>query len=157
MKTLLLIALVSLAVAVPANAAPPTLTGTVGPGFTITLKKSGTKVTSLKAGKYKFVVTDKSRIHDFRLTGPKGFSKVLTGLAYTGTKTYTITLTPGTWRYVCHPHSTTMKGSFTVKRCELTPETFTAARVHHSPTTGELITLTEMQMFFRGGSSAPDQ
>jgi plastocyanin len=116
MKTLLLIALLALAIALPANGATQatTLTGTVGPGFTITLKKAGVKVKTLKRGTYKFVVSDKSSIHNFHLKGPKGYSKQLTTVAYTGTKTYTITLTPGVWRYVCDPHSTTMKGSFTV-------------------------------------------
>ena len=114
MKTLLLIALLGLAVALPADAATPTLTGTVGPGFTITLKKAGVKVTTLKHGTYKFVISDKSSIHNFHLKGPNGYSKVLTGIAYTGTKTYTITVKPGTWRYVCDPHALTMKGSFKV-------------------------------------------
>ena len=121
MKTLLLIALLALVVAVPANAVPaahPKLVGTVGPGFTITLKKSGVKVKTLKAGTYDVVINDKSSIHNFHLIGPKGYSKVLSGISYTGTKTYSgtkaIKLTPGTWRYVCDPHATTMKGSFKV-------------------------------------------
>jgi len=117
MKTLLTIALLALAVAVPASAAtPPTLTGTVGPGFTITLKKGTTKVTSLKARAYKFVITDKSSMHNFHLKGPHGYSKVLTGIGYVGKKTYTITLTPGTWSYVCDPHVSSMHGSFKVTR-----------------------------------------
>jgi plastocyanin len=118
MKKLLISALLGLAVTVPANAVtiPPTLTGTVGPGFTITLKKGTTKVTSLKARAYKFVITDKSSMHDFHLKGPHGYSKVLTGLGYTGKKTYTITLTPGTWSYVCDPHVSSMHGSFKVTR-----------------------------------------
>jgi len=116
MKTLLLITLLSLVIAVPANAAIPTLTGAVGPSFTITLKKAGVKVKTLKRGTYKFVVTDKSSIHNFHLKGPNGYSKVLTGVSYTGTKTFKIVLTPGTWRYICDPHATTMKGSFTVTR-----------------------------------------
>jgi hypothetical protein len=53
-----------------ASAAVPTLTGTDGPGFTITLKKGKTNVRSLKAGKYKIVVKDLSNIHNFHLTGP---------------------------------------------------------------------------------------
>ena len=114
MKKLLLIPVLALGVAAPANAATPTLTGTVGPGFTITLKKAGTKVTSLKRGTYKIVVSDKSNIHNFHLKGPNGYSKELTGIGYKGTKTYTITLKPGTWRYVCDPHFLTMKGSFKV-------------------------------------------
>jgi plastocyanin len=121
MKTLLLIALLALAVAVPADAVThPTLTGTVGPGFTITLKKGTAKVATLKAGTYNIVINDKSNIHNFHLMGPKGYSKVLSGIGYVGQKKYTgktaIKLTPGKWRYVCDPHALTMKGSFTVTR-----------------------------------------
>jgi plastocyanin len=116
MKTLLIIALLSLVVAVPANAVTPTLTGTVGPGATITLKKGTTKVTTLKAGTYRFVIRDRSTAHNFHLKGPGGYSKVLTGLAYVGTKTYTLTLKPGAYSYICDPHKTFMKGTFTVKR-----------------------------------------
>jgi len=116
MKTSLIIALLSLAVAVPANAAIPTLTGTVGPGATITLKKGTTKVTTLKAGTYKFVIRDRSTAHNFHLKGPNGYTKVLTGLNYVGMKTYTITLKPGAWTYICDPHKTFMRGSFRVTR-----------------------------------------
>jgi plastocyanin len=118
MKTLLMIGLVGLAVALPANAVTPkaTLAGTVGPGTTITLKKGGTKVTTLKAGLYKFVIADKSASHNFHLKGPAGYTKVLTTVRFVGTKTYLITLKPGLWTYVCDPHSTFMKGSFRVTR-----------------------------------------
>ena len=60
-----------------AAAATPKLNGTVGPGFTITLKKAGTKVTKLKAGKYTFVITDKASIHNFSLDGPNGLREDL--------------------------------------------------------------------------------
>jgi plastocyanin len=107
-------ALAALVVAAPAmSMTVPKLTGTVGPGFTITLKKGTKKVTSLKAGKYKIVVTDKSNIHNFHLKGP-GVNKVITSVAFMGTKTVTVTLKKGIYRYVCDPHSTTMKGSFKV-------------------------------------------
>ena len=90
-----------------------TLKGTVGPGFTITLTKSGAKVTSLKAGKYAFKITDKSNIHDFSLKGP--INKHLTGVSFVGTKTVTLTLKKGKYTYYCSTHPTLMKGSFTVK------------------------------------------
>ena len=100
------------------------MTGTVGPGFTITLKKAGTKVTTLKAGTYNFLIIDKAAIHNFHLTGPgpksTRFDPVLSGLGYTGQKRYqgktAIKLTPGMWHYVCDPHSFEMKGSFKVTR-----------------------------------------
>ena len=95
-----------------ASAAVPTLTGTDGPGFTITLKKGKTKVTSLKAGKYKIVVKDLSNIHNFHLTGP-GVNKK-TAVGPKGTFTWTVTLKKGTYKYICDPHASIMKGSFKV-------------------------------------------
>ena len=102
----------SLIVAASLQAAPAitTLNGTVGPGFVITLTKGGKKVTSLKAGKYKLVVKDLSSAHNFHLTGP-GVNKS-TGISKTGTTTWTLTFKKGTYRFVCDPHSTSMKGSF---------------------------------------------
>ena len=102
--------LVLLAVA-PAQAALPRLVGTVGPGFTITLKKSGAKVTKLKASKYSITVNDLSSSHNFHLTGP-GVNKT-TSVSGTGKTTWTVTLQKGkTYRFVCDPHATIMKGSF---------------------------------------------
>lgn len=96
----------------------PKLTGTVGPGFTISLKDStGKKVTKLKAGKYTFVVTDKSSSHNFILKKTKGgkFSKTMTPVGSTAkNKPFTVTLTKGSWQAYCGPHSSTMKQSFTV-------------------------------------------
>jgi plastocyanin len=109
----LVAAVAALAVAVaPASAAAPKLVGTVGPGFTITLTKGGTKVKSLKAGKYTLVVRDKSNIHNFHLTGP-GLNKS-TSVSFVGSKTFAITLKKGTYKYVCDPHASSMKGSFKV-------------------------------------------
>ena len=97
--------------AVSAQAAPPKLVGTDGPGFTITLKKSGKKVTKLKAGKYSIAVSDLSSSHNFHLTGP-GVNKS-TSVGRTGKVTWTVTLKKGkTYRFVCDPHATVMKGSF---------------------------------------------
>jgi plastocyanin len=103
---------------VPASAsamALPKLVGTVGPGFTISLTKSGAKVRTLKKGKYTIVVHDKSKIHNFHLTG-RGVNKVITSVVFVGTKTVTVTLKPGTYKFVCDPHKTipSMRGSFKV-------------------------------------------
>lgn len=107
-----------LVVALPAQTATPILVGTVGPGFTITLTKAGKKVTSLKAGKYIFKIADKSTIHNFRLTGPgqnKAFAPAgKESVSWTGTVSVTLTLKKGTYKFVCDPHLTTMKGSFKV-------------------------------------------
>ena len=99
--------------AVPAGAAR-TLSGTVGPGFTISLKSGGKKVKSVRAGSYKFRISDRSDIHNFHLTGP-GVNRRITGIDFEGTKSRTIRLRKGTYRYVCDPHSSDMKGSFKVR------------------------------------------
>jgi plastocyanin len=93
------------------QAALPKLTGTVGPSFTIKLTKNGTKVTKLKAGKYSLTVNDLSSQHNFHLTGP-GVNKK-TSVGGTGKTTWTVTLQKNrTYRFVCDPHASTMKGSF---------------------------------------------
>jgi len=95
-------------------ATAPTVNGTVGPGFTIKLSTGGKKVTTLKAGKaYRFVISDRSSIHDFHISGP-AFNKVLTSVQFTGTKTFVFTLKKGSYRFVCDPHSSFMHGGFTV-------------------------------------------
>ena len=95
----------------------PTLTGTVGPGYTITLKQHGKAVTSLKPGSYSFVVTDRASVHNFVLEKAKGgtFEKELTDVPFTGTKTVKVKLTAGKWEFYCRPHEETMHGDFTVK------------------------------------------
>jgi plastocyanin len=95
-------------------ASAKTVNGTVGPDFTITLTMQGKQVTKLKAGTaYRFVVADRSSIHDFHLSGP-GLNRVLTSVAYTGTKRFVLTLRKGSYRFVCDPHSGIMHGSFRV-------------------------------------------
>ena len=102
----------ALVIVASASAAVPTLKATDGPGFTITLKKGTTKVTKLKAGKYKIVVRDLSNLHNFHLTGP-GVNKK-TGVTAKGTFTWTVTLKKGTYKFLCDPHAAIMKGSFKV-------------------------------------------
>ena len=105
----------ALATAAPTSAAPAqTVNGTVGPGFTIALTKGGHKVTKLKAHTpYRFVISDQATIHDFHLRGP-GVDRVLTSVAFQGTKSFTLTLKKGTYRFLCDPHASFMHGSFTV-------------------------------------------
>jgi len=99
--------------AIPAAlAATPTLVGTDGPGFTITLTKGGKKVSKLKAGTYTIRVQDKAADHNFHLKGP-GVNKSTSVSAKT-TTTWKVTLKKGTYTYVCDPHASFMKGSFTV-------------------------------------------
>ena len=112
---LALLAALTLLVATPtasASAGATKLVGTVGPGFTITLKKAGVKVTKLKHGTYVIKVADKSSIHNFHLKGP-GVDKK-TGVGAKGTFTWTVTLKKGTYKYLCDPHAAIMKGSFKV-------------------------------------------
>jgi hypothetical protein len=94
-------------------AGPQTITGTDGPGFTITLKRQGRVVRSLAPATYIFVIDDKSNIHNFHLKGP-GVNKT-TSVPAVGKKTWRLTLRSGTYRYVCDPHATLMKGKFTVQ------------------------------------------
>jgi plastocyanin len=104
------------ATALGRTASTPTLKGTVGPGFTIKLTRAGKKVRSLKAGKYKVTVSDKSSAHNFTLereTKPK-IEKHVTSTAFTGTKSVTLTLKKGEWSYYCSVHESTMHGSFKV-------------------------------------------
>jgi plastocyanin len=108
------VAALALVLAASSGAATPKLIGTVGPdsSFTIKLTKAGTKVTKLKKGKYVIVIKDTATIHNFHLKGP-GVNK-LTSVAGTGTTTWTLTLKPGKYTYVCDPHATAMHGAFTV-------------------------------------------
>jgi plastocyanin len=105
-------AILLLAASAPAAEQKTTLNGSVGPGFTISLKKGAAKVTKLKPGAYVIRVSDKSDFHNFHLTGP-GVNKSTT-VAFTGTRSFSVRLRKGTYRFRCDPHSSQMKGSFTV-------------------------------------------
>ena len=109
------VALVAAAVvfAGSAPAATKTLSGTVGPGFTISLKYKGKKVSKLTPGRYRIRVSDKSDFHNFHIKGP-GVNRRITTVDFQGTKSRTFRLKKGTYRYQCDPHSDEMKGSFTV-------------------------------------------
>jgi hypothetical protein len=90
-----------------ALAAPTPLGGSVGPGFTITMKKP------TKAGSYRLTVNDRSSIHNFHITGP-GVNR-RTSVSGTGRTTWTLTLRRGTYRFLCDPHPDTMRGSFRIR------------------------------------------
>ena len=96
----------------PRPVRPPTLTATVGPGATISLRTSnGRRVSRLKAGRYRIVVRDRSGRHNFHLSG-RGVNK-RTAVGYRGTTTWTVTFRRGTtYRFVCDPHARHMRGSF---------------------------------------------
>jgi hypothetical protein len=107
------------------NAPPPTTTtkkppsvpgklaGTVGPGASISLKKSsGASAKALKAGKYSVAVRDLSKAQNFHLIGP-GVNKS-TGVRFTGRTTWSITLKKGTYRFQSDPSKKRVHGSIGV-------------------------------------------
>ena len=112
MKLVALAAILAALTVPSAFASTPTLVGTVGPGFTITLKKGTTAVKKLKAGKYTIKISDKSNLHNFHLKGP-GVNKS-TSTPKKGNVTWTLKLKKGKYTFVCDPHAAFMKGSFTV-------------------------------------------
>ena len=115
-------ALVLAGTALSRVASTPTLKGVVGPGFTISLKKAGKSVKgkTLKAGTYKLVISDKSDFHNFTLEREKPrkphFEFHITKTGFTGSKTKTITLKPGNWRFYCSIHEAMMHGDFKVTK-----------------------------------------
>jgi plastocyanin len=114
-RTLFALAAAAVAVAIVASAQAKStgLTGEVGPGYTIEVKKGGKDLKSIKAGTYTIKVEDKATIHDFHLIGP-GLNKK-TSVAFKGETTWTIKLKPGRYTYQCDPHAASgMKGSFRV-------------------------------------------
>jgi plastocyanin len=89
------------------------LFATVGPGATISLRTAkGRRVSRLRRGRYRIIVRDRSSMHNFHLRGP-GLNKKTT-VGFRGTRTWTVTLRRGTYRYVCDPHAARMRGSFRV-------------------------------------------
>ncbi len=116
-RTLAVAAAAALAVAVPGVSAavakkPIKLVATVADPLTISLTKGGKKVTRLKAGTYVIVVQDRAADHDFHLSGP-GLNKT-TSVGGEGTFRWKVRLRKGAYTYVCDPHASFMKGSFTV-------------------------------------------
>ena len=115
-RALLLTLTVAAAAAIlvsPVQAKSSGLTGEVGPGYSIEVKKGDKDLKTIKAGTYKIKVEDKASIHNFHLKGP-GLNKK-TGISFKGETTWTIKLKPGTYRYQCDPHASSgMKGHFKV-------------------------------------------
>jgi plastocyanin len=89
-----------------------TLVASVSDPLKISLTQGGKKVTTLKAGTYTITVQDKASDHNFHLTGP-GLNKT-TSVSGKGTTTWKVTFKKGTYKYVCDPHASFMKGSIKV-------------------------------------------
>ena len=98
------------------SAAQPKLIGKVGinDAYKISLKlPNGKTVKTLKSGFYKLTVTDGSNIHNFQIEGP-GLDKRVTTVNYKGTKTVTVHLRKGKYKFYCMPHESQMFGFFKV-------------------------------------------
>jgi hypothetical protein len=106
------------ALLVPSAAVPadnPVLEGFVGANdaFSIRLQDAnGTRLTHVDAGTYTVKIHDLSELHNFHLSGP-GVDQA-TPVEEKQEATWTVTLTDGTYTYVCDAHASLMKGSFTV-------------------------------------------
>lgn len=91
------------------TAAAGTLTGTVGPGFEISIDGAD----DLSAGTYTLAVSDLSTAHNFHLTGPGGVD-VATSVGGEGDESFEVTLAAGEYTFLCDPHASQMRGAFTV-------------------------------------------
>jgi plastocyanin len=97
----------------------------VGPEATIMLRDGqGNRVTQLDPGAYEIEVKDLSDEHNFHLTGP-GVNQ-LTEVSFVGETTWHVSFQDGNYRYVCDPHATSMRGTFTVGTPQATPPPATA-------------------------------
>ena len=114
------VALTVAGAALSRSTSTPTLKGVVGPGYSIKLTKGGKRVKSLKAGKYRFVITDKSTFHNFTVEREKPakpkLERHITSTGFTGSKTIVMTLKPGSWSFYCSIHEAQMHGDFAVKK-----------------------------------------
>jgi hypothetical protein len=87
--------------------------GVVGPGTKIDLRTpAGKRIQSLRVGAYLFVVSDRSEVDNFHLTGPGVNRK--TGVKAKGTFRWTLRLKRGGYRYRSDEHPKLSRG-FAVK------------------------------------------
>jgi plastocyanin len=103
----------ALAVVGMAGAEGPKLSGSVGPGFVISLTDAqGNPVAQLNAGPHEFEIDDRAEEHNFHLTGP-GVDQS-TAVPFVGKATWQVTLQDGMYTFFCDPHALSMRGSFRV-------------------------------------------
>ncbi len=140
-KLALLVAFVlSLVVVGMAGADGAPLSGSVGPGFEISLvDAAGGRVTHLDPGPASLTVDDKSDEHDFHLQGPG--VDVTTDIESIGSKTFSLTLVDGKYTFICDAHPTRMTGTFTVGTVppETAPPPTTPAKPPATPPAGRLV------------------
>jgi hypothetical protein len=114
----LILLVTALPVAAAAGTTHPRLIGRVGlhDSYTISLRTpSGRLVRSLRAGTYTIVVHDYSKLHNFALGSQTANKRLFTtGIAWVGTRSYTLVLRPGNYAYACSVHFQTMNGTFVV-------------------------------------------
>lgn len=131
----------------------PVLTGDVGLGdaYTITLMDpSGALVTHLDPGTYTLVIHDHSTFHNFDFSGPG--AAATTDVDFVGDKTFTVTLTDGTYFFQCDPHSSQMHGSFTVGAVTPPPPTPTPTPVTPIPATKATASIAGSAISFKPSS-----
>lgn len=93
-----------------AGSADHTMSGSVGPGFDISL----TGTAGIQPGTtHQVAVNDQADIHSFHLSGPNG-DIVATSIGGTGLTTVSAQFVAGTYTYVCDAHPSSMRGSFSV-------------------------------------------
>jgi hypothetical protein len=103
-----------------ARADNPVLNGTVGPGFSISLRNAaGSLVRHLDAGTYTIQVHDLSEIHNFHLLGPG--VEMASSVEDVQELSWTVTFSDGIYRFHCDPHAGIMRGSFAVGTAVLPP------------------------------------
>src|SRR5918999_1564999 len=105
----------ALAVAVPATvlAGVESLTGAVGPEFTISLVKGdGSRLITADPGEFRVSVDDLSEFHSFHLRGPG--VDVGTQIEFVGQQEFDITFVDGRYEFFCDAHPVQMRGTFTV-------------------------------------------
>jgi plastocyanin len=86
-----------------------TINGSVGPGFEISVDDAD----GVAPGAYTLVVDDQAAEHNFHLTGPGGVD-VATDVGEEGEKSFEVELVAGEYTFVCDPHASQMRGTFTV-------------------------------------------
>jgi plastocyanin len=119
MRRVLILGIALLAAAVVAGVAiaataETKLSGSVGPGFSITLRDAqGNAVTRVEPGEFEIEVDDKSEEHNFHLLGPGGID-VSTAVPFVGKQTFRVNLVDGRYTFQCDPHAAQMNGAFNV-------------------------------------------